>query len=298
MNDSTEVSNPFTGPPPADSTALATVEQSRAVAEVQAALIIGKRFPRDERKAVDKILQACTRPALAEAALYAYSRGGTEITGPSIRMAEAIAQAWGNLEFGWREISRGIGAEKTQFSEVEAFAWDVETNVRRTQRFVVKHWRDTKQGGYPIRDERDIYELCANMAARRMRACILNLIPGDVTEAAVSQVETTLATKFEITPDFIAKTIETFAKYNVTKAMLEKRMQRNLEAMTPALFQQLVKIKNSLRDGMSEPADWFEVNGAPETAPPAATSPKRKSEAKAAKVSVDPTGPDLPDVPF
>ena len=42
-------------------------------------------------EAMDKILQACTRPSLAEGALYSYSRGGSEITGPSIRLAEVAA---------------------------------------------------------------------------------------------------------------------------------------------------------------------------------------------------------------
>ena len=39
---------------------------------------------------------------------------------------------------------------------------------------------------YAITDDRDIYELEANMSARRIRACILQMIPGDVTDAAVA----------------------------------------------------------------------------------------------------------------
>jgi hypothetical protein len=240
--------------------AFATSEQSRAAAEVQAEYVIAKRFPRDERKAMDKILQACTRPGLAEAAVYAYAKGGNEIQGPSIRMAEALALAWGNIKFGWKELSRGVGPDNLPFSQVQAYARDLETNVPAERDFIVKHWRDKRGGGgYVIKEERELYELCANMAARRMRACILNLIPGDVIEAALNQVEVTLKTKAEVTPERLGKMLEAFANFGVTKKMIEERIQRKLEAMTPALLLQMMKIHNSLRDGMSTADEWFEM---------------------------------------
>src|ERR1035437_1770538 len=83
---------------------LIAVESSRAVQEVQASLVIAKRFPRDEIGATKKIINACQRPGLADVAVYDYSRGGSSVTGPSIRLAETIAQYWGNIDFGWREI--------------------------------------------------------------------------------------------------------------------------------------------------------------------------------------------------
>lgn len=62
-------------------------------------------------------------------------------------------------------------------SIVEAYAWDLETNTRRTTHFEVFHIRDTKQGPKILTEERDIYETIANQASRRMRGCILQLIP-------------------------------------------------------------------------------------------------------------------------
>ena len=64
----------------------------------------------DEIRAMDNILNAFTRPTLAEQSQYQYSKGGSDVSGPSIRSAEAIAQLWGNIEFGFREITRGTGA--------------------------------------------------------------------------------------------------------------------------------------------------------------------------------------------
>lgn len=265
--------------------ALVEVEQQRAIAETQAAMIIAKRFPRDEAEAMDKILQACTRPSLAEAALYSYSRGGTEITGPSIRLAEAIGQSWKNLQFGVRELSQRGGE-----SEVEAFAWDVENNTRQVKVFKVPHVRYTKKGSYALEDPRDVYEMVANQGARRLRACILGIIPGDVIDAAVKQCEITLNTKAEVTPERLHSLLEKFIAYGVTKEMIEKRIQRRLDAMTPALMVQLGKIYNSLKDGMSAAADWFEVapaGDAPTTGAAglkAAATGKRKKDADQAGV--------------
>jgi hypothetical protein len=248
--------NPFGNEPaaPVVAGALIAAEQSKAIAEVQAALVFARSAPRDPRRAMDRILQDCMRPGLAEEATYQYSRGGNDISGPSIRLAETLAKRWGNMEAGVKEISRRDGV-----SECLAYAWDYETNYRDVRTFTVRHWRDTKQGGYALRDERDIYEMIANYGARRKRACILGLIDGDVIEAAVHQCEATLATKVEVNDELIAQMIERFGTYGVTKEMIEKRIQRHMSALTPALAVSLKRIYNSLRDGMSAPAEWFEM---------------------------------------
>jgi len=64
----TSVANPFASEAanaPARNV-LAESDQQREIAEIQAALIIAKRFQRDEREAMDRILRACTRSSLAE----------------------------------------------------------------------------------------------------------------------------------------------------------------------------------------------------------------------------------------
>src|SRR5690606_23861025 len=125
----------------ASNNAMADAGQQREIAEVQAAMVIAKKFPRDPIEAMDRILQACTRPTLAEGALYSYSRGGSDVTGPSIRLAEVAAQCWGNVQFGIRELEQRNGE-----SSVEAFAWDIETNTRQVKVFQVPHVRHTRQG--------------------------------------------------------------------------------------------------------------------------------------------------------
>jgi hypothetical protein len=241
--------------------------QSRELAETQTKYLMAQRFPRDVVANMDKILNDFTRPSLAEKAAYQFARGGTDITGPSIRAAEAIAQKWQNIEQGWRELSRGINGEGVPFSEVEAYCVDLEGRSSKRLQFIVKHWRDTKQGGYKLKDERDIYELCANQAQRRVRACILAMIPGDVIDAAMDQAEVTLKTSADTSPEAMAKMVAAFAQWEITKDHIEKRIQRRLDAIQPAQVVALKRIYASLRDEMSEPSDWFEIEKNVNTGP-------------------------------
>lgn len=233
--------------------------QSRELAETQTKYLMAERFPRDEVAAMDRILNAFSRPTLAEKAAYQFARGGSDIAGPSIRAAEAIAQQWGNIDSGWRELQRGVDATGVPFSEVEAFCVDLQSRNSKRLQFIVRHWRDTKKGGYKLTDERDIYELCANQAQRRLRACILASIPGDVTEAAMQQAETTLKAKADTSPEAMQKMLEAFSGFGVTKEHIEKRIQRRLDAITPAQVVSLKRIYASLRDDMSTPAEWFDI---------------------------------------
>lgn len=269
--------NPFHGSAIATrgaSNAAADATQQREIAEVQAAMVVAKRFPRDPIAAMDKILQACTRPTLAEGALYSYSRGGSDVTGPSIRLAEVAAQAWGNVNFGIRELEQRNGE-----STVEAFAWDVETNTRQVKVFQVPHVRHTRQGAKRLEDPRDVYELVANQGARRLRACILGVIPGDVIEAAVKQCEQTLKANADVSPEGLKKLVAAFEAFGVTQAQIEKRNQCRLEATRPAQVVHLKKVYASLRDGMSSPADWFEVEAGAEPEQPATLRDKVRAKA-------------------
>jgi len=258
--------------------AVAGAEAQRAITEVQAALIVAHSMPRDQKRSMDLIIQECTREGLAAEATYEYARGGTPITGPSIRLAETVARSWGNFESGIKETVRHIG-----WSECMAYAWDLQTNTREVRTFTVRHVRDTKQGPKPVTEERDVYELVANLGARRKRACIISLVPGDVWQTALNQCELTLKVSFEVTPEFIAQMLERFAEYGITKAMIEAREQRRIESISPAAAQRLRRVYTSLKDGITTPAEEFDLTiGAPGEKPAQQSGTERmKAEMKA-----------------
>lgn len=231
---------------------LISVEAQRAIAEVQARMIIARSSPRNPVAAMNAILEDCKRPTLAENAVYQFARGGSNIEGPSIKLMEAIASRWGNIAAGFKEVSRADGT-----SEVICEAWDLESGYYDYRQFQVRHIRDTKSGGYALRDERDIYELIANQAQRRKRAVLQSIIPRDVTQAAVEECAKTLTITADVTEDGQRKLVQAFEQFGVTRQQIEARIQRNLESITPAQVVSLKKVYASLRDGMSTPSEWF-----------------------------------------
>jgi len=233
---------------------LMQVSESRAVAEVQAAYVIAKKFPRDENAAYMRIIKACERPLLAEQAMYAYPRGGQLVTGPSIRLAEALSQAWGNIDCGIREVSQSDGV-----SVAEAYAIDLETNTRITKTFHVPHSRDTKQGKKRLTDSRDIYELVANQGSRRLRACILGIIPGDVIDAAVARCGKTLESSDVPMVDQVRKLVSAFDEIGVKTDHLEKRLGHKLDATIPQEIVTLRGIYKSIKDGMADRSQFFDI---------------------------------------
>lgn len=230
---------------------------SRQAQEVQAAMVIAKKFPRDEVQSFNRIMRACQRKTLAEQAMYEYPRGGTKVTGPSIRLAEAMAQNWGNLDYGIIELEQKNGE-----SQVMAYAWDLETNTRQTKIFSVPHIRSTKKGNVTLTDPRDIYELVANQGARRVRACILGVIPGDVIDSALVQCNKTLLSDNGDVPlvDLVRQAAALFQNdYGVTVQMLEKFIGCKSESFSMNDLIRLKRVYKSLKDGMAKREDYFEM---------------------------------------
>lgn len=230
---------------------VAAADVGKAVGETQAALVIAKRFPRNEEVALEKIVKACKRRSLAEVAIYGIPRGGQTITGPSIRLCETMAKAWGNLDFGIQEIDYNEEA-----SVIEAYCWDLETNVKRRRRLTVPHKILLRTGATKfIKDPKEISEMVAAMGQRQVRQCILSVMPADITEEAMRTCEATLEGKDEL-PD-IKRMLAAFDKLTVTQLMIENRYKKNLNDLTTDEHKELRKIYVSLQEGQTRREDWF-----------------------------------------
>jgi hypothetical protein len=143
-----------------------------------------------------------------------------------------------------------------------AYAWDLETNTRQTKVFQVKHERKANGAIKKLDDPRDIYEMVANQGARRVRACILGVIPGDVVDAAVEKCKDTLKNGNK-TPlvDRIRSMVAAFeSEFQVKKDSLEKYIGCNADAFTENDFIRLKGVYKSLRDGMAKREDYFEIS--------------------------------------
>ena len=231
------------------------IESQRAVAEAQGKLVIAKKFPRDRIAAHAAIIESCQRPDFANDAFFSFPRGREKVEGVTIRFAEELARCWGNIEYGIKELSQDDGK-----SEMQAYAWDMETNTMSVQNFTNPHMREVNRSMVKLLTQRDIYENNANMGARRLRARILAVLPSYIVEDAIAECKKTLAGKNDVPLiDRVNKMVSQFGKYGVTPGQIEKWLGRKVETMTTEDFVEYISIFNSLKDGASKPSEWFDA---------------------------------------
>jgi hypothetical protein len=234
---------------------------ARAQQEVQGAIIIAKRFPRNEDECRAKLLRACKRPEFAEDAEYEFPRGNGNVNGPSVYLAREAARIWGNIHYG-AEILRDDGDTRI----IRCFAWDMETNTRPIQDDSFRKLVYRKQGGWVEPDERDLRELTNRRAAIGYRNCILEVIPSDLIREAVTVARKTLKDKAAADPDGERKRIvDAFAEINVMPTRLDQILGHPLAEASPDEIARLRGIYKSIRDGNSTLSDYIKSNGAEES---------------------------------
>jgi hypothetical protein len=199
------------------------VEQSRAIAEVQGALTVAHARPRDKSRALNEALESCRTREVAEGAFFKFSRGGGSVAGLTVHIARELARCWGNIMHDVIELERN---DEAGYSEMLARAWDLETNTQSRTQFIVPHLRDKKGGASRLTDVRDIYENNANMGARRLRECILNVLPPYLVKAAEEECRNTLERGEGEEPIAVrtAKLLTAFAAIGIDKARIEAKL--------------------------------------------------------------------------
>lgn len=200
------------------------VEQSRAVAEVQAAIVVAQQVPRNITSAIAEMQQVCKRKRLAERAFYSFPRSSGTVSGPTVHLARELARCWGNVQYGLIEMRRD---DEYGESEMQAFAWDVQTNSRVSSTFIVPHRRDTQRGPTKLTDMRDIYESNANNGARRVREAIFAVLPGWFVDEAVDICRETLRDGGGVPlPQRISQAVKAFEGIGVHVDRMETKVGR------------------------------------------------------------------------
>jgi hypothetical protein len=228
------------------------IEQSRAVAEVHAAIVVAQQCPRSLQAALNAMRESCAQKGLAERAFYRYPRGNGTVTGESVHLARELARCWGNIQYGIAELRRD---DEGGYSEIQAFAWDVQTNTRSTQVFVVPHKRDKndrsgKAAPEPLVQLRDIYENNANNGARRLRQAIFSVLPPWFIEEAKDICSKTLADGGgKSRAQRIADAIKSFEGLGVTADQVEQKLGRERDRWTDHDLAQLAVTFRSLQRG-------------------------------------------------
>ncbi len=225
------------------------IEQARAVAEVAAAIQVAQSFPRSPEVVREQMRALCTSYAVAQEAFYEVPNRGS---GMSVHLARELARIYGNVDYGVRELSRTDG-----HSEMQAWAWDQETNTRNTRSFIQPHAKSTRQGRKELTDLNDIYLSNQNTGAKAVRECIFAILPGWLKAEAGKLLGETLQ-RGEGVPlaDRIAEAVQAFGSRNITPVQLERHIGRSQASWREEDVATLQRVWASItRDGM--PATEF-----------------------------------------
>ena len=238
-------------------TNMVAVEESASIAEIQAKMILARNFPRSVDVCLEYIKRECQNKELAEKATYEFPRGDSVVRGASIRLVECVARHWGNLLSGIKEIS-----SNDREATVKAYCWDLETNFADEKVFTVPYVRSTKKHGkIPLTDDRDKYEMMANMAARRKRACMQAIIPQFVIDEAVAVCQSTLedSLKGQNIEDVKQNMLIAFRKKAewITEADVELVIGKPFENISTKDIVKLRNLYNAINDGFVKPEVAF-----------------------------------------
>lgn len=267
--------------------------QASAQHEMQAAVLMAKKFPRNEDASYQSLMRACKRTTFAEKSAYKFPRGGSNVTGPSIYLAREAARAWGNIRYGF-----DILTDDETDRVIRGWAWDIQTNAKVQADDSFKKLIFRKGKGWIEPDERDLRELTNRRAALLIRGCILQLIPSDIIEDAMNRSSETL--RAGVNQNNIGeqrkKVIEAFDSIGVSVKALETYLGHELSACSPQEIVDLRGIYASIKDGQSSWKDYAQADDA--KADPIADVAKRGAEKKAAAKTgtVEPKQSTIPEM--
>lgn len=232
------------------------VEQSRAVAEVQAAVLVAQQNRRIKDIAISEMRDSTAQKSVAEKAFFRFPRSDGVVTGPSIHLARELARCWGNIQYGISELRRDDDKGE---SEMLAYAWDLETNAKNAMTFIVPHKRDTKQGARQLTDMRDIYENNANAGARRVRECIFAVLPAWFKDEASDRCRQTIEHGGGVPlPQRIANSIAAFEEIGISRKQLETKVGSASSAWNAHDLSQLLVIYTSIKNGEINKSEEFD----------------------------------------
>lgn len=223
--------------------------------EVQAAIFLAKKFPRDPRAAWSSMMKACQRPNFAKRVRWTKPQGGSPISGPSVHLAREAARCWGNIRFGFDIIY-----DSEEDRVIRCWAWDMETNTKPFQDMLIKRriqYKDkqTQKTMYRTATDLDMLSLTNSQAARGVRNCLFNLLPVDLIE---DSVEAALKTMRSNTgdPDKEKKSlIFRYSKLGVTIEMLDRCV--GTSSWSPEHIITLTELLQAIKEGEAKVDEVF-----------------------------------------
>lgn len=218
--------------------------------EVDMQIATAKQYPRNLSEVLNKIATYATMDAeTAEDCFYVLRRGESSIEGLSVRMAEIIAGAWGNL----RVQTRIVGNDGKTIT-AQGVCHDLETNLAVS---VEVKRRITDRSGRTFSD--DMQVVTGNAAsAIAFRNAVLKVVPKAVTKRVIEEVRQVALGKTIDLETSRQKMITYFAKAGVTEqVLLEYLGVKKREEIDKEMVFELRATANAIKEGTTTIQESF-----------------------------------------
>lgn len=207
---------------------------AQSVAMIQARTVMAMQRPRDIDEFRTRLLAECKRPGFAQIAMYCKPAGRDNITGMSVRFAEAALRHLKNFDVREETI-----AESIEQVTIRVTATDLETNVStstdvRVGKTVERRQRKDREviGERTNSNGDTVYILAATedemmvksgaALAKARRNLIMRLIPGDIVDDCKVQIADTVDSRDKSDPEAARKKLyDAFASLGVGPVKLK-----------------------------------------------------------------------------
>lgn len=269
-------------------TALESIQR----AEFDVQISTAKRYPRKLGIVKQDMLSFATLDQeTAESCFYTLPRGGKNIQGPSVRLAEIAVSCYGNLRVGSRVIAT-VTEGPNPHVVIQSVCHDLERNVAVTME---KRRRITKKKSKDYIDEDDI-NLAANAgAAIAFRDAVFKVVPLALIKPVYEMAKQVAIGDAKTLVDRRARMVDAFGKMGVSKDMiLAKLEKKTLDDVGLGDMETLIGLHTALKDGETTIDEVF----APvKAAAPKFEAPKAAAAAPSAIAETPQKPPQAPQPP-
>lgn len=244
--------------------------------EVDMQIATAKQYPRDLHRVLNQIKTYATMDTeTAEDCFYALRRSGSVIEGVSVRLAEIIAGAWGNL----RVQSRIIGNDGRTIT-CQGVCHDLETNLAVS---VEVKRRITDKGGRTFSDDMQVVTGNAGCAIA-FRNAVLKVVPKAVTKKVIDEVKQVALGKSMDLETKRQNLMQYYQKIGVCQdTLLAYCGVKSIEEIDIEKVFELRGVANAIKEGSTTVQEIFK----PFTAESRAIAEKAKKEAESKKDKVN-----------
>lgn len=227
-------------------------QQTRGEVDVQ--ISTAKRYPRSIRAFIELATEMATLDEdTAAACFYALPRGGKTVEGPSARLAEICASAWGHMRIQARVVD-----EDERFVTARGESWDLQNNVAIG--YEVRR-RITDKNGKKFVD--DMIGVTSNAAASiALRNAVFKVIPSAFWRPIYLKCRQVAVGKAETLANKRAKMLDYFQKMGVENVRVFGLLGiRGIEDVTLDHMATLHGLATAIKDGDTSVDEAFPIGG-------------------------------------